>query len=80
MKIAAVVIMLLAANVIWFWLMGEMRAHGYPVSYVNFLTDLKSLHRLIVDTRATHRRHVLTFGLVALYGLVAAIILTLFFL
>jgi len=70
-KITFVVLMLIAANALWFWMMAEMRGHGYPVSYVNFLSDLKSFHSLIVDTRAAHRRHVLTFQLISLYLVVA---------
>jgi hypothetical protein len=76
-KVALVVILLIAANALWFWLMAEMRGHGYPVSYVNFLADLKSFHLLIVDTKVAHRRHVLTFALIALYLVVAAIPLVL---
>ena len=79
MKVGLIIVLLLAANAVWFWLMAEMRSHGYPVSYVNFLADLKSIHRLIVDTRAAHRRHLLTLALIALYAIVAMILLTLVF-
>lgn len=79
MKVAFIVIMLIVANALWFWMMAEMRGHGYPVSYVNILSDLKSFHLLIVDTRAAHRRHVLTFSLIALYLVVAVMVAGLIF-
>lgn len=80
MKIALIIVLLLAANVLWFNMLAALRRRGHPVSYVNFLSDLKGYHLLIVETDGSHDRHKHTFALIALYLLIAITLLSIIFL
>lgn len=76
MKTALVVGLLIVANVLWFNMLAVLRRRGYPVSYMNFLSDLKAYHLLIVNTKPHHDRHKYTFALILLYLVVAAVVVT----
>jgi hypothetical protein len=79
-KVALIVCLLIGANLIWFNMLAELRRRNYPVSYVNFLSDLKGYHQLIVNTKTPHDRHRFTFGLIVLYLIVAVTFLAFVFL
>jgi hypothetical protein len=79
MKAALIVCLLIVANVVWFNMLSELRRRGYRVSYVNFLSDLKAYHLLIVNTEPHHERHKFTFALIVLYLIVAVTLVAVIF-